>query len=129
MALVGGLIIIGFGIATLFNKPKHDIKMEEELSKSTYIRQFFKGILINSFNPSVLLFWIGVTSIASVDYQFDSSRILLFFISILATVLITDIIKIYLANRLRNIITPKVMKGMYILVGIALIGFGVRLMI
>lgn len=128
MAFVGGMVIITFGLVTIINKPKGYTNSIQPISKSTYIKQLFKGFLINAVNPTVLLFWLGVMSLASVDYDFTPSKIIIFFVSILITILTLDITKVYLANRLRSWVTPKIMRGMYVFVGLALIVFGVKLM-
>ncbi len=128
MAFIGGMVIITFGIVTILNKPKGYENGSQSMSKSNYLKQALKGFLINAVNPTVLLFWLGVMSLASVDYDFTHWKIIVFFISILVTVLTLDITKVYLANRLRDWVTPKVMRGMYLFVGLALIAFGVKLM-
>lgn len=128
MAFVGGMVIITFGIVTIITKPKGYGNGDQKMTKSTYVKQLFKGFFINALNPAVLLFWLGVMSLASVDYDFTPWKIILFFASILATVFTLDLIKVYLANKLRKWVTPKVMRGMYVFVGLALVVFGVKLM-
>ena len=49
------------------------------------------------------------------------------FLSMLLTVLLTDIAKAYLAGRLSTLITPERMFWMNVIVGIALAVYGVRL--
>jgi threonine/homoserine/homoserine lactone efflux protein len=51
----------------------------------------------------------------------------LFFVSLLATVLLTDILKAYLADKLRRLLTPQSLRITNILLGITLICFGCRL--
>ncbi len=128
MAFVGGLVIITFGIITIITKPKIYDNGTETMTKSNYVKQMFKGFLINAINPAVLLFWLGVMSLASVDYDFTPNKIMVFFTSILATVFALDITKVYLSHKLRELVTPKVMRTMYVFVGMALVGFGVKLM-
>ena len=128
MAFVGGLVIITFGIVTIITKPKGYDENDQKMTRSNYVKQMFKGFLINAINPAVLLFWLGVMSMASVDYDFTPWKIMLFFSSILVTVFTLDLTKVYLANRLRDWVTPKVMRAMYVVVGLALVVFGVRLM-
>ena len=128
MAFVGGMVIITFGIITIITKPKGYTNGSEVMTKSNYVKQILKGVLINAINPAVLLFWLGVMSLASVDYDFTPNKIIIFFASILITVFTLDLSKVYLANRLRNLVTPKVMRWLFLFVGLALIVFGVKLM-
>ena len=128
MAFVGGMVIITFGIVTIINKPKTYTNGTQQIPKSSYAKQMLKGFLVNAVNPTVLLFWLGVMSLASVDHDFTPSKIVLFFTSILLTILTLDITKVYLANKLRDWVTPKIMRRMFLFVGFALIAFGVNLM-
>ena len=128
MAFVGGMVIITFGIVTIITKPKDYGDKEQKMTRSNYVKQMFKGFLINAVNPAVLLFWLGIMSLASVDYDFTPWKIILFFSSILMTVFSLDLTKVYLANKLRDWVTPKVMRTMYVVVGLALVVFGVKLM-
>ena len=127
IALVSGLAIVIFGIVTLFNKPKIGANNSPQMTATNSAKQILKGFLINALNPTVLLFWLGVMSLASVDYDFTRWKILVFFVSICTTVFTLDIHKVYLADRLRNWATEKVMGGMSLFVGLALVVFGGKL--
>jgi len=43
------------------------------------------------------------------------------------TVLATDLLKAYLADKVRTLVTPKSIMVMNIILGVVMIGFGVRL--
>ncbi|HRW98941.1 MAG TPA: hypothetical protein P5280_05600, partial [Cyclobacteriaceae bacterium] len=74
------------------------------------------------------IFWIGVMSIASLDLGYTNGvNFLIFFVSLLTTVLVTDVVKAYLADKLRRLVTNRLMKIMNVTLGILLIGFGIRL--
>ena len=76
----------------------------------------------------VPILWIGYISIASIDLGLvEDSEFAIFFLSMLLTVLLTDIAKAYLAGRLSTLITPERMFWMNVIVGIALAVYGVRL--
>ncbi|MER3328667.1 MAG: hypothetical protein RIF34_03735, partial [Candidatus Kapaibacterium sp.] len=53
--------------------------------------------------------------------------LILFLISLLTTVLVTDVAKAYLADKLRRLVTSRLMKIMNVVLGIVLIIFGSRL--
>lgn len=91
-------------------------------------RYFIKGFIINGMSPMVLIFWIGAISIASLDFGYKKGfEFFIFFSTVLATVLATDVLKAYLADKLRRLITNRLMTVINILVGICLIVFGSRL--
>ena len=81
-------------------------------------------------SPLVPVFWIGAASIATIDLGYTSlSKFGLFFCGVLVTVLATDIGKAYLSDKLRKLITHRSLMIMNIIVGVALIVFGGRLIL
>jgi threonine/homoserine/homoserine lactone efflux protein len=86
-----------------------------------------KGFALNSINPSVLLFWAAVVTLASVQHGYHGVQIGVFLTSIILTVLSTDVAKAYVATRLRNYLSFRLMTWMNRSVGIAMVGFGIRL--
>jgi len=129
MAYGGGTILILFGLYHCFIKSrksrKEEIKKVEARGKFRY---FLKGFVINGISPMVILFWLGAISIASVDFGYSKGiQFFIFFASVLGTVFITDLLKAYLANKLRRLVTPLTMMYLDIIVGIILMVFGGRL--
>jgi len=132
MGYVGGTILILFGLYHLLIKSRVKTTEEHHLEqkKKPLYRYFLKGFVINGLSPSVLIFWVGAISLASIDYGYTKgSQFLIFFTSLLVTVLVTDILKAYLAGKLRTLVTPRILKIMNIFLGIALAIVGVRLII
>ena len=104
--------------------------IQNPLSEINFFRYFVKGFIINGITPMVLFFWIGAVSIATIDFGYSKlGEFVLFFGSVLATVLTTDILKAYLADKLRRIITPRSLMVMNIILGVMLIFFGCRLIL
>ncbi len=130
MAYVGGGILIVFGIYYLAVKTRKVTQPKiTHIEERKNVRYFLKGFVINAFSPMVPLFWIGTLSIVTIDFGYkQTSEITLFYSVVLITVLATDIAKAYLADRLRKIVTPGRMVVMNAIVGVALIIFGVRLL-
>ena len=124
LGLVGGIIMLVFGIGNFQKKIKEDRSHNSNSSGSNLFRQVVKGFLLNGINPFVLLFWFGV---AALNYNFTLEQKVAFFSGILLTVLLTDLLKAYTANKLRRWLTPKFMLRMNKLVGIALIIFSIKL--
>lgn len=131
LAYAGGAILILFGLYHLFIKSRRNAHPSLDVAneKKMY-RYFIKGFIINGLSPMVLIFWIGTISIASIDFGYSKGfEFFLFFGVVLGTVLSTDILKAYLADKLRRLVTPRLMKIMNIIVGICLIIFGGRLIL
>jgi threonine/homoserine/homoserine lactone efflux protein len=128
LAIFGGLILIGFGISTLVKKPalhaQTDIRAGGRPGTFRYV---LKGFALNSINPSVLLFWAAVVTLASVQHHFAGTQIAVYLSSIILTVLGTDVAKAYVATKLRNYLSLTLMAWMNRSVGIAMVGFGIKL--
>ena len=104
--------------------------VSSSVTEKSYLRYILKGFLINGITPMVLFFWIGAVSIATIDFGYSSlGQFVLFFGSVLITVLTTDVLKAYLADKLRQIITSRSLMIMNIILGLVLIFFGCRLML
>ena len=128
MAFVGGAILVLFGLYHLIVKARKSMEPAKAATESKSYRYILKGFFINAFSPMVPILWIGYISVASIDLKLVAdSEFAIFFAAMLITVLLTDIAKAYLAGRLSTIITPQRMMWMNVVVGIALIIYGVRL--
>lgn len=131
MAYGGGAILIGFGLYHLLVKSrKATTEIKNPVAERNFLRYAIKGFVINGITPMVLFFWIGAVSIATIDFGYSKfGEFVLFFGSVLVTVLTTDILKAYLADKLRRIITPRSLMLMNIILGVILIFFGCRLIL
>ena len=129
MAYTGGGILIAFGLYHLLIKAwRGSAQAATPVAEKAQYRYFVKGFLINGLSPTVPLFWIGTISLASIDLGYIKGyEMLLFFSSLLFTVLATDIAKAYLAGKLRGFMNTRVLRTINIVLGIGLIGFGIKL--
>lgn len=129
LAYIGGTILILFGLYHLLVKSRRGIHKQIAVTNGNSVfRYIIKGFVINGLSPMVPVFWIGVISIASLDMGYSGGFTLIIFLaSLLATVFITDIAKAYLADKLRNMVTARLMTIMNVTLGVLLIVFGGRL--
>lgn len=129
MGVIGGAILVLFGAYHLFIKSRRrDFSNAGAVRESRRLKYVAKGFLINSMSPMVPLFWIGAVSLATLDLGYHSGmEVGFFFAGVLGMALATDVGKAYLAGRLRDLITSRLLVLMNITVGIVLIVFGVRL--
>ena len=86
-----------------------------------------KGWLINFLNPFVFVFWIGVAGLAHVDYGNANLDKMAFFSGIIVMVYSSDILKSYLANQLRSVVTNSLISKFNKALGVFLIAFGIWL--
>lgn len=129
MGVVGGAILILFGLSYIIKKHKDTEQKEITIEKNNPVWIIFKGFLINMLNPFVLLFWLGMVSYTSSRYEMHVSFIYAFFAGTLSIVFGADLLKALAARSIKKILTPKMLKRISIVVGIALIALGIRLII
>jgi threonine/homoserine/homoserine lactone efflux protein len=129
MAYAGGVILIGFGAYHLLIKSRVGQARSGPVTEKRTYRYVLKGFLINGMTPMVLFFWIGTVSLATINFGYSSTgQFMLFFTALLVTVLSTDILKAYLADKLRLLLTARSMQIMNVGLGAVLIFFGAQLL-
>lgn len=131
LSYIGGSIILCFGAYYLFIKSRRltNFSSQEQVEEKSPFRLMAKGFIINGFNPMVLLFWIGTISIATGQLGYTTNgKAITFLASIIITVLITDIIKAKLADKLRMLLTARIIKIMNISLGLVMFALGLKLL-
>lgn len=131
LAYFGGAIILCFGVYYLFIKSRKTLNFNpEHVQEKSSFRLMAKGFVINGFNPMVLLFWIGTISIATGQLGYtEPAQGITFLASIIATVFLTDVIKAKLADKLRVLLTPRLIKIMNIVLGLVMFLLGTKLLL
>lgn len=126
LAIGGGAIMFGYGLVLFFRKaePKG---FDSAGWDENALKYLVKGWLINFLNPFVFVFWIGVAGLAQVDYGNSHIDKMAFFAGIIVMVYSSDILKSYLANRLRAVITTSVVLKFNKVLGVLLIASGIWL--
>lgn len=125
----GGLILIVFGITTLLKKQQVNAEAITDHPDSRRLYEYLvRGFIMNTFNPFVLIFWLGVTTTVAVK-QFSFTHTVIFYSSTMVVVLSTDLLKAFVANRLKKILTATILVWFNRISGLALIGYGIRILI
>ncbi len=127
VGIVGGTLLIAFGILNFFRKVK--IKEVDDNKKTVHAKFMLQGFLLNLFNPAVLIFWLSILSIVKLKEDYTTFHEAIFFATVLGTVFSTDLIKSYVAHRIKNLLKPAVLLWMNRSVGFVLFAFGVRMII
>ena len=134
IGIIGGTILIMFGVFNIFQKHPLDLKESEgEVEKllpkkaSSLPVVALKGFAINLINPFVILFWIGVVSVETTRYKFSQLDIIALFSATLLTVLGTDILKAMAAQKITIFLSPNILLWVNRIAGAILIISGVSL--
>jgi threonine/homoserine/homoserine lactone efflux protein len=115
IALAGAGFLLLMGLYTLFFKK---LKLEnmgtggvnKKVSIKDLISSYFSGFLMNTLNPSVFLFWFAWTAAINTSADDTPNPIqykLIVFGSCLGFVLLSDLVKVFLAGKLRPRLTEK----------------------
>lgn len=127
--IISGAILIGYGIftfskhVTVFDNGNGDVD-----KKPGWLTYILKGFFLNIANPFVWFWWISVTVGVTSNYGDDTRSAAFFFTGTLATVLATDLLKVYIAKKLKGFLNEKNIRRINHIVGLLLIGFGLILM-
>jgi threonine/homoserine/homoserine lactone efflux protein len=118
---------VATGIYFLFFKK---VKVNEEgkqifkFRRRDYSKIFLSGYFMNTLNPSVFIFWIYISTVI-IDLTLQQKIIA--FITCLLWMLGTDILKVFLAGKIRNRLTPHNIHIVNRINGLLLIVFGIAL--
>ncbi|MGB3948687.1 MAG: LysE family transporter [Bacteroidia bacterium] len=125
VGLIGGCLLIGFGLFSLLNKKKHSEEIAVEIKAVNIPLYITKGFFLNLLNPSVIFLWILWVGAISSNKEYTQLHVSLFFITTLGIILFTDILKAYFANKISKHISDSILRKINILLGIILIVTGV----
>ncbi len=139
---IGGCLLILFGLGLFFTQSvstKGNTKAEKIFSDveqnktnqkifGSYLAYFSQGFLINTINPTPLLFWVGLMG-AAVSRDFTPMATWATFATVILVVIATDLAKIYLAKSIKDKLKPKHILYVRRVAGIVLAGFGLSLFV
>jgi threonine/homoserine/homoserine lactone efflux protein len=132
LGIIGGIILILFGIVTFRRKVVLDMEGSSTNEKNhgpgffTYV---FKGFLINFTNPFIWLFWMGVVVGFTTNYEGDEFLLISFFAAALGTVFFIDLLKSFSAYQIKRYIQTHNIIWINRFAGIGLVLFGFYLVL
>lgn len=132
LLIFGGVILIAYGVISYIRTAKSFIKIAREhyavKVKKDLGGLFLKGFLLNFVNFGVLAGWIATIIMANA-LTTSENGVVLFLITVLATFFLTDLLKIFLAKKLKSKMTPRFIFKTKKLISILIIGFGILLLV
>jgi len=122
LGIVGGLVMTVFGVYTFFRKVPQNEQVEPvneiKVRKKGRMPYFFKGFILNLANPFLWVFWITSMLAINAAYGGNQKSVGLFFAGSLSVILMTDILKVVLATRIKIAGNPQVKLWMNRIVGL-----------
>lgn len=127
IALVGGVLLLLFGVKYVIKPSLEDPKKKLIKSKSNFV-YFINGFLINFINPFVFGVWFGFYAL-NVSKLADDFSVVISLIITLIVIFSTDVLKAFFAQKLKAILKPKFLKVVFRIFGVIMLGFGIRLLV
>ncbi len=132
LLIFGGGILIVYGIISYIRTNRSIFKIVREhyavSVKKNLGGLFLKGFLLNFVNFGVLAGWIGTLIMANALTSSENG-VFFFILTVLITFFLTDIMKIFLAKKLKNRMTPRFIFKTKKWVSIMITGFGMLLLV
>ncbi|MCW3462136.1 LysE family translocator [Chitinophaga nivalis] len=128
IGVVGGFLLIGMGIyGLLFKKVRISTGDEkpEMFRTHDYLKIWLAGFLMNTLNPGVIIFWLGVcvaNSATAISHRFIMYGVCL------SLVLSADILKVFVSDKIRHKLTLTNVEWLNRIAGVSMIIFGVVLL-
>jgi threonine/homoserine/homoserine lactone efflux protein len=90
-----------------------------------------KGFMLNLLNPGVVIYWLAIIAKGFdlvAPYESDA-HIVIFITIILITFFGIDCLKAYVANKIKPLVTVKLLRGLNSLIGFIFFGTGIFLIL
>lgn len=133
--IFGGLIMICYGLISFIKLKKvsksieDSDDLEEVLLKKNYRELYIKGFVLNCINVGVLGFWLLIFLTFGPVLELKTSRLVVFFSTVILTYLFVDILKMILAKKLKSKMTPINVLKIKKFTSLLLMVFGITIML
>jgi threonine/homoserine/homoserine lactone efflux protein len=144
LSVLGGALFIAYGVYNLFFKQvtmgtgaldEELLDSEEKANKSSKNKDnsmlVLKGFMLNLLNPGVVIYWLAIIAKGFdlvAPYE-SEAHIVIFITIILITFFGIDCLKAYVANKIKPLVTVKLLRGLNSLIGFVFLGTGVFLIL
>ena len=130
--IFGGVLLVAYGLISFIKTSKSFRSIVREYHKveikKGYGKLFLKGFLLNLINIGVLLGWVAFIVLANTLTESENG-VVAFLFTILLVYFLVDLIKIVVAKKLKNKLTPRLIFKTKKLIALVILGFGVLLLV
>lgn len=127
--ILGGVLLMVYAIISAITtiRKKEEIIENEPIEPKGFrlFSYFIKGFFLNIINVGTFLFWLGLLVSIAPTLELETSRIIVFFSTVMLGYLILGFIKIVLAKQLSKTLTPAVIYKIRLSVCVLLVVFGI----
>jgi threonine/homoserine/homoserine lactone efflux protein len=132
LGICGGLFMLIYGVYLLASRPTtspHEATNRYESVSGGKGLLVVRGFLLNLLNPFTMVYWLGLSTWVSALPTYEQVDDMAFFGGTLSAVLVTDLLKSYLARRLRPWLSRARVLWLNRITGLVLMGFGISLLL
>ena len=126
--IIGSLVLILFGLNIILNVFGINIIPSLNL-KPNSSSAFIQGIILTLSNPITIVFWGSVLTTKIIEEKFEKKELAVFSVGLVSATLIFLTIVAVLGMILSNFIPDIISKILNIVVGLVIIGFGIKLLL
>jgi L-lysine exporter family protein LysE/ArgO len=121
----GCFVLIYTGIETL--RSANELSIGDNRKKEPLIKSFISGFFMSISNPLTILFWLGIygSVLAKTAATYETTELVLYSCAIFIGLLLWDITMACISSNFRKYLTSSLLKGISLLSGLSLIGFGI----
>lgn len=126
LGYLGPLVLIIFGLSTLMGSFGISFMPSFSLSAEGTSNIFMKTVILTVSSPLTIVFWAGVFSAKIAEDKLSKRSLYLFgFGAVLSTLIFTTLVA-FVGNAVSAVISINIQKFLNAIVGLFLIGFGVK---
>lgn len=127
--ILGGVLLLVYAIISAIStvRKKDEIIENEHIEPKGFrlFAYFLKGFFLNIINIGTFLFWLGLLVSIAPTLELETTRIIVFFSTVMIGYLVLGFFKIVLAKQLSKTLTPPVIFRLRMFVCFLLIVFGI----
>lgn len=123
--LFGFFVLVYTGVESIKNAGVISAA-EMRASETSLSKSYLSGFLMSLFNPLSILFWLGIygSILAKAANEYPMQQLLMYSGAIVMGILLWDVSMAAASSIFRRVMTARVLKGISVLSGLSLVGFG-----
>ena len=109
--ILGGVMLSSYGMVSFIQtyQKKKKIKKGKAVNKQNLFSFPVKGFLLNIINVAVLFFWTGILFLIGPKFEMNPIKVWTFFFLTVGTYITVNLVKYYLASRLKSKLTDNIL--------------------
>ena len=124
----GIVVLLSTGVYMIFKPAIHPDGSGNLTASGNMLKNFTKGFLVNSLNPFVFVFWMGMAGFINTTYDNDIFALLFFAAGLLISTLGTDMIKVFISGKISKVLNDSHIQVSSMVIGVIFILYAFQLL-